>query len=254
MKANKVKAAMKSGEMTYGVSFSYSSLHAVELVGNLGFDFIWIDGEHGGFSLSDIEEMCIVADGVGLTTIARVPDIQPSTILGYLDRGVSGIIGPHICTEADAEALVAACYYAPKGIRGADPGRVAGHTTSAEDFPVYMARANEEVLSCALVEDEEGLENLPGILAVEGLDSVALGPLDLSQSMGEPGRPWHPRVAEAIKKAVAQIDASDKPRDRDFFAFTSLSRLLVAGAQEFLAKARETKGANVDPAARALNL
>ena len=253
MKSNNIKAAMNTGQMAYGVAFSYPSLQAVEIVGNLGFDFIWIDGEHGGFALTDIEEMCIVAEGVGLSTMARVPNIQPSTILGYLDRGVMSIMGPHICTKADAEALVTACYYAPKGIRGADPGRVLGYTTPPDEFPAYLSKANDEVLSCALVEDKEGLDNLPDILTVEGLDSVALGPLDLSQSMGEPGRPGHPRVAAAIRKAVAQIDASDKPRDRDFFAFASLSRLLVAGAQDFLTQARETRGSNVDPVARILN-
>ena len=68
------------------------------MVGILGFDYIFIDGEHGVFNLSEIEQMCIAADGLGLTPIARVPNIHPSTILRFLDRGVMGIIGPHIST------------------------------------------------------------------------------------------------------------------------------------------------------------
>ena len=247
MNANKVKAAMKTGQMAYGAAFSYPSLQDVELVGNLGYDFIWIEGEHGAFSLPDIEEMCIVADGAGLSAVARVPDFEPSTVLGYLDRGVMGIIAPHICTKADAEALVRACYYHPKGLRGVGPGRAYSFASRFEDSSAYMAWMNDHVLSVALVEDEEGIENLPDILTADGLDAVALGPADLAQSMGEPGRPGHARVAAALEKAKARIDASDKPRDRDFMAFTSVRGLLVAAARDGLASMKETKGASVDP-------
>ncbi len=247
MNANKVKAAMKTGQMAYGAAFSYPSLQDVELVGNLGYDFIWIEGEHGAFSLPDIEEMCIVADGVGLSAVARVPDFEPSTVLGYLDRGVMGIIAPHICTKADAEALVRACYYHPKGLRGVGPGRAYSFASRFEDSSAYMAWMNDQVLSVALIEDEKGIENLSDILTADGLDAVALGPADLAQSMGEPGRPGHARVAAALEKAKARIDASDKPRDRDFMAFTSVRGLLVAAALDGLASMKETKGASVDP-------
>ena len=252
MNANKVKAAMKTGQMAYGVGFAYPSLQEVELMGNVGFDFIWIEGEHGAFSLADIEEMCIVADGVGLSAVARVPDASPSTILGYLDRGVMGIIAPHICTKADAEALVRACYYHPEGLRGVGPGRTYSFSSQFEDQSAYMAWMNEQVLSVALIEDEEALDSLPDILTVEGLDTVALGPADLAQSMGEPGRPDHPRVAGALRKAKAQIDASGKPRDRDFMAFTVLKGLMVAAGRDALGGMKESKGASVDPVKGAL--
>jgi len=110
-----------------------------------------------------------------------------------------------------------------------------------------MAWMNDQVLSVALVEDEEGIENLPDIVTVEGLDSVALGPADLAQSMGEPGRPGNARVAATLERAKAQIDAADKPRDRDFMAFTSFRALLVAAGRDGLERMKETGGASVDP-------
>ena len=244
---NKVKAAMKSGEMAYGVAFSYPSLQEVETVSGLGFDFIWIEGEHGAFSLSDVEEMCIVANGAGMSVVARIPNIEPSTILGYLDRGVMGIIAPHICTKADAEALVQACYYAPIGMRGVGPGRAYSFASGFDDSTAFMSWMNEQVLSVALIEDEEGIENLPDIATAKGLDAVALGPVDLAQSLGHPGNPAHPKVAEALEKAWSQIDASDKPRDRDFMAFTSIRAMLVAAGQDTLAKMTDTRGGSVDP-------
>ena len=82
-----------------------------------GFDFIHLDGEHGLFSPESIDEMCRVADGFGLTVTARVPDIRASTINQFLDRGVMGVMGPHVETAEEAQALVDACRYVPDGQR-----------------------------------------------------------------------------------------------------------------------------------------
>jgi len=115
MRANKVRAKIRAGEKVYGVIFTFPSPQAVEIVGDLGFNFVFIEGEHGAWTLRDIEETCIVANAMGLTVHARVPNIHPSTILRFLDRGVQGITGPHIHNKAEAEALVAACRFALKG-------------------------------------------------------------------------------------------------------------------------------------------
>ncbi len=90
MKLNKLKAKIKAGEPVWGVLFAFKSLQLVELSAKLGFDYVFIEGEHGALSLSDIEEICIVADALGLSTVARVPRLDPATILGYLDRGGYG--------------------------------------------------------------------------------------------------------------------------------------------------------------------
>jgi len=238
MRVNKVKAKLRAGEKVYGVAFTFPSLQAVEIVGNLGFDFIHIEGEHGAWSLKDIEETCIAANAMGLTVFARVPNIHPSTILGFLDRGVQGITGPHIRNRADAEALVAACRFAPRGIRSFYPSRPAGYSLP-KDVPAYMADANEEIWVTALLEDREAVEeNLPGILSVEGLDSVSIGHVDLSQSMGEPGNWEHPRVANAMEKAWQQITAASKAPQRGLMFSTGITDLIIGGARDFLAKTR----------------
>jgi 2-keto-3-deoxy-L-rhamnonate aldolase RhmA len=85
-------------------------------------DFIFIDGEHGPFGLDQFEDLCRTAERHNSTTIARVPDIGSSTILRYLDRGIMGILGPHIATEADARRLVRACYFGPLGERSTIKG------------------------------------------------------------------------------------------------------------------------------------
>ena len=85
---NRVKANMLAGRVSYGFNLIFPSTDVVEILGMLDFDYVWLDGEHGPFSLKDIEEICRTAESVGLTTLARVPDVNASTILRFLDRGV----------------------------------------------------------------------------------------------------------------------------------------------------------------------
>jgi len=239
MRKNRVKARIHVGESVFGIWFEFPVLQAVEIAGALGFDYIFIDGEHGTFNLTDIEQMCIVANAMGLTVNARVPNIHPSTILQFLDRGVQGITGPHIRTKNDAETLVKACRFAPQGVRGFFWSRPAGYSLP-QDVPAYMAAENEEVWVAAGIEEEEGLRNLQEILSVEGLDSVGIGQFDLSQDMGYPGNPEHPRVKEAIDKAMEQIRAAGKALRPGGSgpSWISLSTLIKTGAGDFLIHAK----------------
>lgn len=238
MRVNRVKRKIKAGRKTYGVSFTFKSLPLVDVVGNLGFDYIFIEAEHGFFSLPDIEEMVLMADAKGMTTLARVPNIRASTILQFLDRGVLGITGPHIASKENAEALVQGCRFAPRGVRSFFPSKYADYALP-DSVPEYMAKANEEVLVVALLEDQSALEDLDEILSVKGLDVATIGHFDLSQSMGEPGNPEHPRVAEAMEDARDRIRASNVAYGRDYLFSTSITNLVMSGARDFLSKARE---------------
>jgi len=237
MRVNKVKRKIETGQGVYGVSFTFKSLPLVEVVGNLGFDYIFIEAEHGFFSLPDVEEMVLMADAKGMSTLARIPNIHPSTILQFLDRGILGIVGPHIASKEDAEALVRGCRFAPRGVRSFYPSKYADYTLPAS-VPDYMAKANEEVLVIALLEDQSALEDLDGILSVEGLDVATIGHFDLSQSMGEPGNPEHPRVAKAMQDAKDRIRASRVAWGGDYLFSTSITDLVMSGAQGFLRKVR----------------
>jgi 2-keto-3-deoxy-L-rhamnonate aldolase RhmA len=106
--SNRVKAAMRGGRKAYGYNLSFPSPWVIDILGKLDFDFVFIDGEHGPFGLDQLKDLCRTAERHNVTTIARVPDIGSSTILRYLDRGIMGILGPHIATEVDARQLVRA--------------------------------------------------------------------------------------------------------------------------------------------------
>lgn len=234
MTSNKLKIKVKNRQSTWGVTFRSKSLPMVELVAKLGFDYIFLEGEHGVLSLEDIEEICIVADGYGISTVARVPKLDSSTILQFLDRGVMGIRAPHTSTKEEAEAFVRYCKFAPEGVRSFSGSRPAEYQ-KPKDLQAYMASANNEIMTIAMIEDEEALRNLPEILQIKELDVVTIGPYDLAQSMGEAG-PDAPRVLDVIQKAVVQIRNSGKIHERDFMNRIDVMEIFRNGALDYLRK------------------
>ena len=237
MRTNRILAKMRAGEKAYGCSLIFPSADIIELLGIAGFDYVFLDGEHGPFSVETIEHMCRVADAMSLTPIARVPNIHSSTILQFLDRGVMGVMGPHISTGEQAQALVEACRFAPPGKRSFGSGR-GTHYGDPVQRRQYMARANEEMLVIALLEDVEALDNLEDILSVEGVDFFLYGPNDLAQSMGFPGEPEHPKVQEAMVQATSQIYAAGKKMMSDVMVATTATELILNAAREFLQNAQ----------------
>ena len=183
MRVNNVIAKMRAGEKAYGCSLTFPSTAVVELMGQAGLDHVSFDAEHGPFTPDTLDDMCRVADMAGLTPLARVPNIDPSTILRFLDRGIMGITGPHITTGQRAQQLAAACRYVPQGKRSFGSGRGAYYG----DFPSgpeYMEHTNSQILVMAQLEDIEVLEHLDEILSVEGIDLYSSGAQDIAQSMG----------------------------------------------------------------------
>ena len=238
MRTNNILAKRRAGEKAYGCSLIFPSADIIELLGIAGFDYVFLDGEHGPFSPETIEQMCRVADAAGLTPIARVPNIQSSTILQFLDRGVMGIMGPHICTGEQAQALADACRFAPQGKRSFGSGR-GTHYGDPVQRRQYMEQANAEMLVIALLEDVEVISNLPDILSVEGIDFFSYGPNDLAQSMGLPGEPEHPKVQETMAQTTSRIYEAGKKMMGDVMVAATATELVLNAAREFLRNAQQ---------------
>lgn len=191
---------MRAGHKAHGYNLSFPPPWVIDSMRKLDFDFVFIDGEHGPFGLDQPEDLCHTAERHNLTAIARVPDIGSSTLLRYLDRGIMGILGPHIATKADARPLVRACYFGPRGERSFGANRGTDYNAEIADKAAYCRVANELMLVRALPEDVAVRENLDAILSVPGIDLDSIGPHDFAQSLGHPGRlEDHPEVAQAIQ-------------------------------------------------------
>ena len=233
MRTNKVMAKMKAGEMAYGCHFTFPSTTLVELIGRAGFDFVTFDGEHGPFTLEVLDDLCRVADMAGLTPIARVPNLESSTILRFLDRGIMGIMGPHVITKDRAQQLAEACRYAPLGKRSFGGGRGA-YFGDLESGPDYMEHANANILVIAQLEDIEVLNSIDEILSVDGIDLYHSGPQDIAQSMGLPGQPNHPKVKEFEANIRDAVHAAGKKTVYDVMVIARAARLFLEGARGFL--------------------
>jgi 4-hydroxy-2-oxoheptanedioate aldolase len=151
--------------------------------------------------------MVRAAEVFDITPLARIPDHDDATILRFLDRGVQGIIVPHVNTSEQAAAVAGAARYYPEGHRGAASGRA--HDYNVKFNRVESARwINAQTLVVAMVEETEAVDNLDAILSVPGIDVIHVAANDLSQSMGNPG-------AEAVRammsRVVEKISAAGKP-------------------------------------------
>lgn len=232
---NRVKSAMREGRKAYGYNLAFPSPWVVEILGKQPFDFVWLDGEHGPFGLDQLEDLCRIAEAVGVTPIARVPDISSSTILRFLDRGLRGILGPHIATQADASQLVQACYFGPLGSRSFGANRGTDYNHGITDKAAYYREANDNMLVGALLEDARVIDELDGILSVPGIDYFGIGQNDFAQSLGYPGEPDHPDVQKAMTEITARIHRAGRKMSQDIMASAWISDMLLDASQRLLA-------------------
>ena len=206
MRTNTTKAKLAEGQTVFGAIISRFAPDLVELFGAIGYDFVMIDCEHGPMELDQVEHMVRAAEVFGITPIARIPDHADSTILRFLDRGVQGIIVPHVNTKLEADAVAKAARYYPDGHRGVGGGRAHDYGVSAtrEESTSWI---NSQILVIPMVEDTEAVGNLGAILSVSGVDVLHVASGDLGQSMGNPGRD---AVRKLMRDVIPRIKAGGK--------------------------------------------
>jgi 2-keto-3-deoxy-L-rhamnonate aldolase RhmA len=252
MKKNRMKEKLAAGEPVYGVSVMIPSPQIVEMVGAAGFDWVLLDCEHGTLTLESVELMAMAAEAAGITAIARPMSRSPEHILQVLDRGVMGVQVPHVNTAEDAREVIEAVKYHPLGRRSLAAGTRAALYDAHGTLADHVKVANDATLIAVQLEDREAIENIDALLKVENIDVFFIGPSDLSQSMGYPGNPKAPPVAQAIDASFRKMLAAGRTPGtpataenvRDVldkgvrYIYTHLPRLLSASAKAYLANAR----------------
>jgi 4-hydroxy-2-oxoheptanedioate aldolase len=230
---NAVKDAASSRRSIRGVHMTFAAPAAIEVLAAADIEFVYLDGEHGCFDWRDIETGCLAAERHDLTTIARVPDRSPATITRFLDRGVRGIVAPHVESLDDAREVIECTYFAPLGARSFGAGRPEYGQRIASK-PDYMQSANAAVSVCLMIESRRGLELAGDLAALPGVDYLSFGMLDLAQSLGHPGDPAHRAVKDAVADASARIRQAGKPVREDFMKYVWINDVLIAGARQLL--------------------
>jgi 4-hydroxy-2-oxoheptanedioate aldolase len=211
MKHNYVKEKVLRGEPAIGAQIGFPSPELVEFCGLMGFEWIFIDAEHGPIGWPECQAMCRACDALGISSMVRVPKLDHSVIAKYLETGVLGVAVPHINTAKEAEAAVVAARYAPEGRRGCDAGSSRSSAYGLVEPAIdYFACSNQEILVAVWVEEVEGMRNLDEILQVPGIDAVHFGPGDLALSMGLPGQSNHPDIQAALVDGRKKVLAAGK--------------------------------------------
>lgn len=210
VRPNRAKRMLRAGQPVFAPNLGPGSIPDLDTLDYLGaaglLDLAWIEMEHGPWTWRELSDASRVCDLWGVTSMVRVQSADVTTIGRVLDRGVQGVMVPHVSTRADAETAVRGAYFAPRGARGLFLSRQAYGTTD------YFAQANDETLVVVLIEEVRALENLDEILTVDGIDCFFVAPADLAQTMGPQylGKPFHPDVQALVKKTIAHITAAGR--------------------------------------------
>jgi len=205
---NSLKQRLLGGGRAFGSWLHLAHPAATEAMASAGYDFLFIDNEHGPAALPDTLLLLQVLAGTKTAPVVRVPWNDPIYMKRLLDIGAASIMVPMIETAEQAKAAVAACRYPPRGIRGFGPWREMGRGTDMAD---YIQCAHENLLIIGQIESAKAVANIDAIAAVEGLDLLYIGPNDLSGSVGHFRAFEHPDVTKAIDRAFEGIRRAGKP-------------------------------------------
>lgn len=174
-----------------------------------GYDFVWIDAEHGSFDKQQVLLHVMAANAGGAAALVRVPAWGMESIKHILEMGIDGIIIPQITDEFQAKEALSQCLYPPRGVRGFGPRRAIRY--NAQDLATYLAESERSFLRIIQVEHVHAVERLEAIITLDGLDALIIGPNDLASSIGLLGEPLHPEVLALGKRSIEIARKYRKP-------------------------------------------
>ncbi len=255
MRANRLRELFKNGGAAINGWLQIPTGFAAEVMASQPWDSLTIDMQHGPVDYQAALSMLQAMSHKDPVPTVRVPWNEPGIIMKSLDAGAYGIICPMVNTAEQAEQFVKSCRYPPHGFRSFGPTRALLY--AGNDYP---AHANEAVLTFAMIETKEAVDNLDAILDTDGLDGVYIGPADLCQSYGASERVdlKEPRMVAILdkildgckkRKLVAGIHTMDPgyargcvERGYQFVTIQSDARLMAGACQAAIAVARGEGG------------
>lgn len=206
-----VKDRLKNHETVFGTFYKLNSPIATEMLGWAGFDFIVVDCEHSPIGYESTENIIRTAENVGLSAIVRVPSASEEHIFHALDSGAVGVQIPNLTSVEQFRESVSACKYFPAGTRGLSRGtRNAMFGLWNEAEKPYVQAANDKSLVVVHIENKEMAERVEEICQIPEIDVVFVGPADMSQSLGIPGKSKDPRVVETALHVIETAERYGK--------------------------------------------
>lgn len=199
---NNARRKMQAGGLALGFGVQHlRSMSTPMLAAASGHDWLFIDCEHGAFSVQEATQLCLAALPTGITPILRVCADALDEGTRALDNGAMGIVVPHVDTAKQARRIADAFHYPSQGHRswGGSPA-IYGYRPPS---PAEAQKAlNAEILTVVMIESPEGVENADAIAAVDGVDVLLMGTSDLTAELGIAGQIGHPKVVDAYAAVI----------------------------------------------------
>ena len=200
---NPARDRLDRDELAIGVGVrSVRGVEIAPIMKSAGFDWLFIDLEHGSTSVETAASISVAALSAGIAPLVRVPHGDLNLGTRCLDAGALGIVMPHVDTVEEAHAMVDAFRFAPQGHRSI-AGNYAQLGFTSKPASEVVEMFNSSILVVAMMETPQAIENAQQIAAIPGIDVLLMGTNDLCLEMGIPGQIDHPRVAEAIDTVVS---------------------------------------------------
>ena len=196
---NEAKRKMRDGGMALGFQvYHLRSIATPLLAAASGHEFLFIDMEHGAFSVQEATQICIAALPTGIAPLVRVCTGALDEGTRLLDNGAMGIVVPHVDTAAQAKLIADAFHYPPMGTRSwGGPPALYGYQVS--DVALAQREINDEILTTVMIESPEAVRNARDIAAVPGIDVLLFGSFDLTTELGIPGQMGHQKLIDAYQ-------------------------------------------------------
>ena len=233
---NVAREKLEQGHLSLGVGIRMTrSVEVAKMMATAGFDWLFLDMEHGTMSLDACAQICTAALDAGIAPIARVPNGQYSIATRALDNGAMGIVMPHVDTAAEAREVVERLKYPPIGHRsvgGWGPHYQLGHLSTGD----AVTALNAANLTVVMLETPAAIANAAEIASVPGVDVLLIGSNDLCAEMGIPGDFGNDRLAEAYATMIAACEKHGKfPGMAGIYNETIMPRYIEMGARFILA-------------------
>ena len=175
-----------------------------------GYHAIWIDQEHAGVTIRDIELAALACRAHGLDSFVRLAPTDYATVMRPMEAGAGGLLAAQIRTAEDAKQVARWSKFWPRGQRGINGGGVDGGF-GATPLGEYTEQADRDVFVGIQIETIEAVDNISAIAAVPEIDLLFVGPSDLAQAMGLTGQFDHPRCYETIELIASECQKAKKP-------------------------------------------
>ena len=205
---NPIREALSSGRRLFGTHINLTDSRVCEMVGMLGFDYIWIDMEHTAIGYSEAFAHMNACRAAGTSAIVRVPQNDLTATKKILDMGPEGIIFPMVRSAEEANALISMTLYPPRGTRGFGPMRAIGY--GDVDAKAYTDSGHLDLCRFIQIEHIDCIRALPEIVKNPYIDGYIFGPNDLSGSLGCMGEPFSDAVTDAMNEAIDILRAHGK--------------------------------------------